>query len=183
MKFSLPAILSLNRNSQSRQSKSTVRNANHFSLFTLTLILLSLFTLTLILAPSRANAQGACDAPAGSSQEAINNLNKCAIEKDVFDDIIFNLNQISGTTDSLYTMLTGTSLAHPETNQVTQGKGALAGMGRMVAMMYREQPVSGVQFFAHEIRKFNPVQPTYALATGQVGYDALIPVQELWRVF
>src|SRR3989344_3570922 len=126
-----------------------------------------------------ANAQ-ACNAQSFSTQETINNLNKCAIEKDVFDDKIFNLNQILGTTDSLYTSLTGISLAHPETNQVTQGKGALAGMGRMVAALYREQPVSGVQFFAHEIQKFNPVQPVYAQG---VGYDALIPVQELWRVF
>src|SRR3989344_1331230 len=102
MKFSLPAILSLNRNSQSRQSKSTVRNANHFSLFTLTLILLSLFTLTLILAPSRANAQGACDAPAGSSQEAINQLNKCAIEKNTVTQNWGALATVSNMTIALY---------------------------------------------------------------------------------
>src|SRR3989344_5825287 len=106
-----------------------------------------------------AHAQ-ACNAQSFSTQETINNLNKCAIEKDVFDDKIFNLNQILGTTDSLYTTLTGTSLVHPDTNQVTQGKGALAGVGGMIAMLYREQPVSGVQFFAHEIQKFNPVQPS-----------------------
>src|SRR3989344_3945559 len=182
MKFSLPAILSLNRNSQSRQSKSTVRNANHFSLFTLTLILLSLFTLTLILAPSRANAQGACDAPAGSSQEAINQLNKCAIEKDIFDDKIFNLNQISGTTDSLYNLLTGYSQLHPETNTVTQNWGALAGMSRMVAGLYSAPPISGVQYFAGEIQKFNPTQPAYA-QTDTVGFQALTPVQGLWTVF
>src|SRR3989344_8833803 len=169
MKFSLPAIFALN---VKRLTTNAVLTIFFFSL----LFLLSSYF-------NNAHAQGACEAQSFTTQETIDNLNKCAIEKDTFDDKIFNLNQILGTTDSLYTTLTGTSLAHPDTNQVTQGKGALAGMGRMVAMMYREQPVSGVQFFAHEIRKFNPVQPTYALAPGQVGYDALIPVQELWRVF
>src|SRR3990167_4093132 len=143
------------------------------------ILVFSLFTLTLTLAPTGANAQ-ACEAQSFTTQETIYNLNKCAIEKDVFDDKIFNLNQILGTTDSLYTTLTGTSLAHPDTNQVTQGKGALAGMGNMIALLYREQPVSGVQFFAHEFQKFNPVQPAYAQG---VGYDALVPVQDLWRVF
>src|SRR3990172_6318850 len=181
MKFSLPAILSLNRNSQSRQSKSTVRNANHFSLFTLTLILLSLFTLTLILAPSRANAQGACDAPAGSSQEAINQLNKCAIEKDIFDDKIFNLNQISGTTDSLFNLITGSSQLHPETNTVTQNWGALATVSNMTIALYKAPPASGVQYLAGEFQKFNPVQPAYAQEG--IGFGALTPVQKIWTVF
>src|SRR4030042_3407346 len=147
--------------------------------------LFALLTLTLAL-PRQAHAQSACDAQSFSTQETIDNLNKCAIEKDIFDDKIFNLNQILGTTDSLYTTLTGTSLAHPETNQATAGKGALAGMGNMVAMLYRAEPVPGVQFFAHEIRKFNPVQPTFAqepAPIGEIGYDALLPVQKLWRVF
>lgn len=171
MKISLSALISLNVK-------------RHLSIVLILTFLFSLFTLTLILAPS-ARAQ-ACGAQSFSTQETINNLNKCAIEKDIFDDKIFNLNQILGTTDSLYTSLTGISLAHPETNQVTQGKGALAGMGGMVAALYREQPVSGVQFFAHEIQKFNPVQPTFAqepAPIGEIGYDALIPVQKLWRVF
>jgi len=171
MKFSLPAIFALN---VKRLTTNAVLTIFFFSL----LFLLSSYF-------NNAHAQGACDAQSFSTQETIDNLNKCAIEKDVFDDKIFNLNQILGTTDSLYTTLTGTSLAHPDTNQVTQGKGALAGMGNMIAMLYREQPVSGVQFFAHEIRKFNPVQPSFAAPApiGEVGYDALIPVQDLWRVF
>src|SRR3989344_726649 len=170
MKFSLPAIFALN---VKRLTTNAVLTIFFFSL----LFLLSSYF-------NNAHAQGACDAQSFSTQETIDNLNKCAIEKDVFDDKIFNLNQILGTTDSLYTTLTGTSLAHPDTNQVTQGKGALAGMGNMVAMLYREEPVSGVQFFAYEFQKFNPVQPTFAQAPiGEIGYDALIPVQRLWRVF
>ena len=162
-----------------------------FSRFTLVAFVFSLlFVLTsyFILHTSyfgTAHAQ-ACTAQSFSTQETINNLNKCAIEKDVFDDKIFNFNQILGTTDSLYTTLTGISLAHPETNQVTQGRGALAGMSNTIAMLYRAQPVSGVQFFAYEFQKFNPVQPTFAqdpAPIGEIGYDALIPVQRLWRVF
>src|SRR3989344_9676517 len=166
MKFSLPAIFALN---VKRLTTNAVLTIFFFSL----LFLLSSYF-------NNAHAQGACDAQSFSTQETIDNLNKCAIEKDVFDDKIFNLNQILGTTDSLYTSLTGTSLVHPDTNQVTQGKGALAGVGGMVAALYREQPVSGVQFFAGEFQKFNPVQPAYAQG---VGFSALIPVQELWRVF
>src|SRR4030042_2105880 len=90
--------------------------------------LFGLFILTLAL-PRQAHAQSACDQTAGNSQDTINQLNKCAIEKDIFDDKIFNLNQISGTTDSLYNLLTGRSQLHPETNQVTQNGGALASTG------------------------------------------------------
>src|SRR3990167_8313177 len=154
--------------------------SGHLSIVLILTFLFSLFTLTLTLAPSDVNAQ-ACDAQSFSTQETIDNLNKCAIEKDVFDDKIFNLNQILGTTDSLYTSLTGTSLAHPDTNQVTQGKGALAGVGRMVAALYREQPISGVQYFAGEFQKFNPVQPAYAQEG--IGFSALTPVKDLWQVF
>jgi len=142
---------------------------------------LILNTFYLILAPSGANA-AACDEPALSSQDAINQLNKCAIEKDIFDDKIFNLNQISGTTDSLYNLLTGYSQLHPETNTVTQNWGALAGMSRMVAGLYSAPPISGVQYFAGEIQKFNPTQPAYA-QTDTVGFQALTPVQGLWTVF
>src|SRR3989344_7250551 len=78
-----------------------------------------------------ANAQS-CNAPAANSRDAINLLNKCAIERDIFDDKIFNLNQISGTTDSLYSLLTGYSQLHPETNQITQGGGALASTSKLV---------------------------------------------------
>jgi len=138
-----------------------------------------LFTLTLAL-PRQAHAQ-ACDAPAGSSQEAIDQLNKCAIEKDIFDDKIFNLNQISGTTDSLYNLLTGRSQLHPETNQITQNGGALAASGKMVALLYSSPPVSGVQYFAGEFQKFNPVQPAYAQEG--IGFGALRPIQDIWRVF
>ena len=115
-------------------------------------------------------------------QEAIDQINKCAIEKNVFDDKIFNLNQIAGTTDSLYNLLTGTSDLHPDTNSVTQNTGALAASGNLVALMYSTPPVSGVEYFAQKFRDINPVQPVYAQA-GTTGFAALQPVQALWSVF
>src|SRR3990167_7552472 len=126
-----------------------------------------------------AHAQ-ACDAPALSSQEAINQLNKCAIEKDIFDDKIFNLNQISGTTDSLYNLITGSSQLHPETNTVTQNWGALASVSNMTMALYKAPPASGVQYLAGEFQKFNPVQPAYAQG---IGFSALTPVQKIWTAF
>src|SRR3989344_2519586 len=185
----LSAVLTLNVKRPRIRSKASIRgklttNAVLAVFFSSLLFLLTSYFILHTSYFGNAPAQ-ACEAQSFSTQQTIDNLNKCAIEKDVFDNKIFNFNQILGTTDSLYTTLTGTSLAHPDTNQVTQGKGALAGMGNMIAMLYREQPVSGVQFFAHEIRKFNPVQPSFAAPApiGEVGYDALIPVQDLWRVF
>src|SRR3990172_8662353 len=123
----------------------------------------------------------ACDTPALSSQEAIDQLNKCAIEKDIFDDKIFNLNQISGTTDSLFNLITGSSQLHPETNTVTQNWGALASVSKMTIALYKSPPASGVQYFAGEFQKFNPVKPAYAQQG--IGFGALTPVQDLWRVF
>jgi len=144
--------------------------------------LFSLFTLTLA---RSVHAQADPCAPASPgpypAQEAIDKINKCAIKKDIFDDKVFNLNQIAGTTDSLYNLLLGRSLLHPETDNVTAGSGALAASGRLVASLYASPPVSGVNYFASEIRKFNPVQPAYA-QTG-IGYDILSPVQELWGAF
>ena len=126
---------------------------------------------------------GECDAdPDLTVQEAIDQINKCAIEKNVFDDKIFNLNQIAGTTDSLYNLLTGTSDLHPDTNSVTQNTGALAASGNLVALMYSTPPVSGVEYFAQKFRDINPVQPVYAQA-GTTGFAALQPVQALWSVF
>ncbi|OGD83907.1 hypothetical protein A2165_00260 [Candidatus Curtissbacteria bacterium RBG_13_40_7] len=114
-------------------------------------------------------------------KEAINKLNKCAIQKDVFDDKLFNLNQLAGTTDSLYNLLTGKSQLHPDTDNVTAGGGALAASGKLVTTLYANHPVSGVQYFASEIQKFNPIQPAYA-QTG-IGYGALTPVKGLWTAF
>lgn len=156
-----------------RIAKRLTQNAVFIFLF-----LVSCFLLLV----DNAHAQSACDTPAQSSQEAINQLNKCAIEKDIFDDKIFNLNQITGTTDSLLNLLTGGSQLHPETNQVTAGGGALAASGNFIAALYSTPPVSGIQYFAGEIQKFNPVQPTYAQST-TIGFQALQPVQEIWTAF
>ena len=152
----------------------------HLSIVLFLFFFLIFNTFYLILAPSGANAQ-ACDAPALSSQEAINQLNKCAIEKDIFDDKIFNLNQISGTTDSLFNLITGSSQLHPETNTVTQNWGALATVSNMTIALYKAPPASGVQYLAGEFQKFNPVRPAYAQEG--IGFGALTPVQKIWTVF
>src|SRR3989344_4720166 len=148
--------------------------------------LFSLFTLALAL-PRQAHAQE-CDAPfeqgnPAPAQEAIDRLNKCAIEKNVFDDKIFNVNQIAGTVDSLHTLMFGTSNLHPETDVATRGGGALASSGKLVATLYSSPPVSGVEYFAQKIQQFNPVQPAYAQDTGGIGFSALQPVQKVWTVF
>lgn len=145
------------------------------------LVIFSLFTLTLA---GNVHAADACTPSTPGehpAKEAIDELNKCAIQKDIFDDKVFNINQIAGTTDSIYNLLTGKSQLHPETNQLTAGTGALAASGKLVALLYAKPPVSGVQYFASEIQKFNPVQPAYA-QTGK-GYEILTPVQGLWTAF
>lgn len=128
------------------------------------------------------HAQSDCDPdPNLPAQQALDKLNKCAIEKNIFDDKIFNINQIAGTADSILSLLSGQSQLHPDTNGVTAGTGALAASGKLVATLYRTPPVSGVQYFAQKIQKFNPVQPAYA-QTG-IGFDALQPAQKLWQAF
>ena len=42
--------------------------------------------------------------------------------------------------------------------------------------------MSGVEYFAGEIKKFNPIQPAYAQAGG-LGFAALEPVQQVWGTF
>lgn len=146
--------------------------------------LFSLLTLTLAL-PRQAHAQNCDPQPAGerlTDQQAIDKINKCAIEKNVFDDKIFNINQLAGTTDSIYNLLTGRSRLHPETDDVTAGTGALAASGSLVASLYARPPVSGVEYFAQTFQKFNPVQPVYA-QEGGIGFAALQPVQKVWTVF
>lgn len=133
-----------------------------------------------------AQTTGNCDpVPTGqrlTDQEAVDKINKCAIEKNVFDDKIFNINQLAGTTDSLFNLLTGRSKLHPETNDVTAKTGALAASSQLVASLYSQPPVSGVEYFAQKIQQFNPVQPAYA-QEGGIGFSALKPVQRVWTVF
>ena len=148
------------------------------------LVLFSLFTLTLAL-PRQAHAQSCEPVPEGqrlTAQEAMDLFNKCAIEKNVFDDKIFNTNQIAGTVDSLNTLMFGTSQLHPETDVATRGSGALAATGNLVAVLYSVPPASGVDYLARSIQKFNPVQPVYA-QEGGIGFSALQPVQKIWTVF
>src|SRR3989338_4413336 len=161
--------------------------ANHFKLIVngkwlIVIFILLLFTIHYSLFTKEAHAK-TCQVPDNAtSQETINAFNKCAIEKNIFDDKIFNFNQISGTTDSLYTLLVGSSLLHPETDAITANSGAIAAEGKLVAILFASPPVSGVSYFAHKIQEFNPVQPTYA-QTGGIGFAALSPVQDIWTVF
>lgn len=142
----------------------------------------SLFTLTLTFAPP-VHAQKIADCPQDSpAEKAIDVLNKEAISKNVFDDKIFNLNQIAGTTDSLLTLLTGCSQLHSKTNTATAGTGALAASGKLVSVLYGAPPASGVNYFASQIQKFSPVQPAYA-QDGGVGFAALSPIQKIWSAF
>src|SRR3989344_6582363 len=112
------------------------------------IFLFSLFTLTLTLvSPHTVHAQNCEPGTPPTDAEAIDKINKCAIERNVFDDKIFNLNQIAGTTDSLYNLLTGVSRLHPETNDVTASSGALSASSHLVAALYSQPPASGVQYF------------------------------------
>ncbi|MCR4324711.1 MAG: hypothetical protein NUV69_03410 [Candidatus Curtissbacteria bacterium] len=135
--------------------------------------LLALLSILLTLSP--VYAQTPLDAA-----ESIRELNTTAVTKQVYDDKIFNLNQIAGTADSLLTLLTGHSQLHSETNDVTKTTGALNVTGRMVAGIITTPPASGTQYFAQQIERFNPIQPAYAQG---IGYQALTPVQNLWTVF
>ncbi len=149
---------------------------NKFLIFLLFSLLLTVTGYLLTVKSAHAQA---CTTKPTTVQDTVDNLNRCAIEKNVFDDKIFNVNQITGTTDSLYMLLTGSSQLHPQTNQVTMGTGALAATGKLVTAMYSAPPVSGVQYFAHELQKFNPVKDAYA--QNGIGYDALQPVQRIWE--
>ena len=117
-----------------------------------------------------------------SAQDVFNEFNRCAIKENVFDSTVFNAGQIWASVDSLNLQLYGTSALHPETDDVTAGRGALAATSSLIALVYYNPPASGMQYFAQEIKKLNPVQPAYA-QTGTTGFDALQPVASLWRVF
>ena len=145
--------------------------------------LFSLFTLTLALARP-VHALTPCQSTQSTEFSyggVIDDVNKCAIRNSIFDDKIFNWNQIVGTADSLNVLITGRSLNHPETDSITADAGALAGISRGIALAYAVPPASGVEYFADKIHDFNPVKPAYA-QTG-IGFTALSPVKEVWGAF
>lgn len=157
-------------------------------LLSVVLFLFLVSSLLFIVAPRPAHALAPSPSPAAecqvppdaTAQQIIDAFNKCAIKKNVFDDKVFNTNQIAGTIDSLNTHILGLSYLHPETNELTAGRGALAATTGLMAGLYSRPPASGVQYFAQEIQKFNPVQPAYAQG---FGYGALTPVKNLWEAF
>lgn len=150
----------------------------------LSIVIFTLFTLTLTFA-APVSAQNACvELPPGDnySKEVIDQLNKCAIQSDIYDDKVFNFNQIAGTTDSLLVLMTGYSQLHPETDELTKNNSALATAGTLVASLYSAPPASGVHYFAKKFEQFNPVQPAYAQGAG-IGYDILEPTRKVWSAF
>ncbi len=105
------------------------------------------------------------------------------IKANNFDDKGFTLNSTMGIINALNAQVLGVDTLHPEVAQVIKGSSALASTSKLVANLYANPPASGVQYFAYEIHKFNPVQPAYAQNIGGIGYSALQPVQALWTVF
>ncbi|MDP2632099.1 MAG: hypothetical protein Q8P25_00045 [Candidatus Curtissbacteria bacterium] len=146
--------------------------------FLLFLVSSLLFLVSSFFTPVRAQ----CDYTGKTEQEIFNDFNKCAIQEDAYGAEVFNTVQIWATIDSLKQQVVGSSSLHPETNSDAIAKnGALAYSTRLVTGLYANPPASGVEYFASQIEKFNPVQPAYA-QTG-IGYDALTPVKDLWTVF
>jgi len=132
---------------------------------------------------SPAFATGSCSTPDVQTAPAIiNQLNDCATESNIYDDKMFNFNQMSGTADSLFTLLLGSSFLHPETDAVTDGTGATGAVNGMIAGLYTRPPISGTYYLAQLIQKVNPVQPAYA-QTGGIGYSILQPVNRIWSSF
>lgn len=147
--------------------------------------LISLFTLHYSLLPSPVRAQPSCTVPKGtnfSDYELVNKLNECAIQSATFDDKIFNLNATIGLVNSLNGLITGNASVTPAVAQLFQNHNALATTGNMIAMMYAHPPASGIEYFAQQINKINPLKPAYA-QTGTIGFNALAPVQALWTQF
>lgn len=166
-----------------KDSNTTNHKLGTTNRFILFIFLFLLSTIYYLLSTARPVHAQACSAQAPGANQAINQINKCAIEAKIFDDKIFNLNQIAGTADSLNTLLTGSSQLHPETNTITQGQGALATSGNLVVALYSKPPASGVEYFAQTIQKLNPNQPAYAADADGIGFNALAPVQGIWTAF
>lgn len=146
--------------------------------FLLSFITFSIFNFHFSISSVRAQ----CDYTGETEQEVFNDFNKCAIQENAYGAEVFNTVQIWATIDSLKQQVVGSSSLHPETNSEAIAKnGALAYSTRLVTGLYANPPASGVEYFASQIEKFNPIQPAYA-QTG-IGYKALTPVQALWTVF
>lgn len=117
-----------------------------------------------------------------SYTKVIDDVNKCAIQTNKFDDKIFNWNQITGTACSLSSLIGGSSPCTPEIDQITAGSSALAGMTNAVALVYAVPPASGVTYMAQKFQQLNPVKDAYAQQPG-IGFTALEPVERVWTAF
>lgn len=92
-----------------------------------------------------------------------------------------SLGLFAGTLDSMNFTLWCDSILNPQIN-CPQNTGAIGLSGQMAANLYKQPPVSGVEYFASQFRKLNPVQDAYA-QSGGIGYNALQPVQKIWTAF
>ncbi len=132
--------------------------------------------------PPGAVIAGCQPGAAKTDADAVDQENRCRIANNIYDDKATTFNIIAGLGDGFYKFLTGNSRLYPQTNGVTAGTGALASSGTMIAALYSHPPVSGVDYMARELNKFNPVQPAYA-QSGGIGFNALQPVQNIWESF
>lgn len=115
--------------------------------------------------------------------QVVDKVNRCKIQKTIYDDKATEANIVWGLSDAFYHLLTGNSQIYPEINEATAGMGALASSGTMVASLYNHPPISGMDYLASEFSKFNPVAPVYAQEAGGIGFNALRPVQDIWESF
>lgn len=144
--------------------------------------LFALCTLHFALLPSPVRAQCGPVDPKMLFDQVINKFNECAIITATYDDKVFNLNATAGLVSSLDALITGNAPATPALAQIFQNHNALASTGSMIALIYAHPPVSGVEYFAKQFNKINPVKPAYAQA-GTIGFTALQPVEALWSQF
>ncbi|MBI3341775.1 hypothetical protein HY024_01500 [Candidatus Curtissbacteria bacterium] len=153
------------------------------------LLTFSFFLFSLILALSTLRspvyAADACTPNSSnfSYSSVINDYNKCAIQQNVYDDKVFNMNQIFGTACSLNVLISGYSPCKPETSKVTANIGALSGLSNAVAMIYAAPPASGVTYMAEKIQNLNPNHDAYAATDQGIGFNALKPVERVWTAF
>lgn len=151
-------------------------------IFFLFLLPVTSYLLLATILPSPVRAQCGPVDPKMLYDQVINKFNECAIITATYDDKVFNLNATVGLVSSLDALITGNAPATPALAQIFQNHNALASTGNMIALMYAHPPVSGVEYFAKQFNKINPVKSAYAQA-GTIGFTALQPVEALWTQF
>lgn len=94
----------------------------------------------------------------------------------------FDQQQLGGFINSGTALIIGcTSVSRSECQNVL-GDSAVGVTGKLIATLYLNQPVSGIQYFADVASRLKLAKPAYAQGAG-VGFDALRPIREVWRAF